>query len=222
MRIVFRLLLITVCLGALGALQAGVIVIGSPGTGANYFPFGGTVYEGTVYQQVYGSGSFPGPITITDIVFYHTLYPGGNFRPGSYTLSLSTTSRPVNGLDTVIFDNNLGPDNQLFWSGALSGPAPAPEVVFLGGPFAYNPGLGNLLLDVRVSGGGGGPSLSLDARNGDAGGLFSRAHNFGTAFENWGLVTGFSYGEVVIPEPATLTFLGLGLAALAFLRRRRK
>jgi hypothetical protein len=223
MRILSRLLLITVCLGALGALQADVIVIGSPGTDGNYFPFGGSVYAGTVYQQVYSSGSFLGPMTITDIVFYHTIYVGGNFRPGSYALSLSTTSRPVNGLDTVDFDSNLGPDNQLFWSGALNGPAPAPEVVFLGVPFTYDPALGNLLLDIRVSGATEGNwGLALDARDGDAGGLFSRAHNFGSAFENWGLVTGFSYGEVVIPEPATLSLLGLGLAAFAFLRRRQE
>jgi hypothetical protein len=222
-RTIIKALFVTVCLGVLGSLQAGVIVIGVPGAGdSNSFPFGSNVDAGTVYQQVYASSSFSEPITISDIVFYNTWSGGKSFRSGDYTLSLSTTSKLVDGLDTVNFASNLGPDNQLFWSGPLSGPAPAPEVVFLGAPFGYNPALGNLLLDLRVSNGGPDTLLSLDAYTGDAGGLFSRAHNFGGGFEGYGLVTGFSYGEAGIPEPATLSLLGLGLAALAFLRRGRK
>lgn len=220
MRTIINALFVTVCLGGLGLLQAGVIVIGVPGAETNCFPFGCNTDLGTVYQQVYASSSFSGPIAISDIVFYNKT--GLSFRSGDYTLSLSTTSKPVDGLDTVIFDSNLGPDNQLFWSGPLSGPAPAPEVVFLGAPFAYDPAVGNLLLDIRVSNGGPDGGLHLDAYNLDAGGLFSRAHNFGGGFEGYGLVTGFSYGEAGIPEPATLSLLGLGLAALAFLRRGRK
>lgn len=220
MRTIIKALLVTVCLGGLGLLQAGVIVIGVPGAATNCIPFGCNFIAGTVYQQVYASSSFSEPITISDIVFYNR--SGASFRSGDYTLSLSTTSKLVDGLDTVNFDSNLGPDNQLFWSGPLSGPAPAPEVVFLGAPFGYDPALGNLLLDLRVSNGGPDSGLYLDAYSGDAAGLFSRAHNFGGGFEGYGLVTGFSYGEAGIPEPATLSLLGLGLAALAFLRRRRK
>jgi hypothetical protein len=72
-------------------------------------------------------------------------------------------------------------------------------------PFTYNPADGNLLMNV------GSPEdeeldfLQLDARNGTAVGLFSRAvtPGFGDAasFVGWGLVTGFSTAS--IPEPST-------------------
>ena len=78
---------------------------------------------------------------------------------------------------------------------------------------------GNLLLDVEANITGIGSSF-FDARNGDAGGLFSRAHDYGSAFENQGLVTAFSYSDA--PEPASLPLFSLGLARLAAACRRQQ
>lgn len=204
-------------LAAFGANAGGVITIGAPGSGGNSFPFGSGFGTHT-YQQVYAASNFAGPISISDIEFF--LNSPGNLDTGTFSLYLSTTSKAVNGLDTSNFANNLGGDNALFGTFTLGGTAPS-TLVFNGGPFNYDPANGNLLLDVEANITQSGSSF-FDARNGDAAGLFSRAHNYGSAFENWGLVTAFSYGDAQVPEPASLLLCSLGLAGLAAARRRQQ
>ena len=206
----------------------GPIVIGAPTTQGNCFPFG--CAWGTRYQQVYDASSFPAAINIGTIIFYADAYRGDDnlLSNGVFELYLSTTSRAVNTIDNFPFDTNLGSDNTLF--ATVTGPFVIPDVwQITGGPFYYNPAAGNLLLDVRVAYPAGRQDgyLYLNARNGDAGGLFSRAHNFGTAFDDWGLVTGFDGpqappGPPGIPEPGTLGLLGLGACFLAGLRWRAR
>lgn len=195
--------------------DASVLIIGEPANGGNCFPFG--CGSGSVYQQVYASSNFAGPITISDIEFF--LDDGNSLNSGTFTLSLSTTSKAVDDLDTSNFANNLGADNALFGVYALAGAAPA-TLQFFGTPFTYNPANGNLLLDIHSTIAQPG-SAFFEARNGDANGLFSRAHDFGSGFADYGLVTGFSYDEAQIPEPTTLLLCGLGLAGLAFGKRRK-
>ena len=77
------------------------VIVGEPadiGTG-NCIPFGCTLSTPT-YQQIYAASDFSGPITITNLEFYDTqgLNPGASPNTGTYTISLSTTSTPVDGL----------------------------------------------------------------------------------------------------------------------------
>jgi hypothetical protein len=119
----------------------------------------------------------------------------------------------------VTFDNNVGSDDALFGVFVLTGGTAPATLSFAGVPFTYD-GVGDLLLDIQVSGVGHvGPSASYEAR-GDALGLFSRAHDFGTGFLGIGLVTEFTQAARA-PEPGTLVLLGVGLAAFGFARRSR-
>lgn len=208
------LLLTLVGIMAASSTNATVLIIGAPGdaNSGNCYPFGCS--GGSEYQQVYASSNFTGLITINDIEFYMNNSPGGNLNSGTYTFSLSTTTVAVDNLDTTNFANNVGSDNALFGTYTLGGAAPS-LLVFNGTSFTYNPANGNLLLDIQANITQEGGSF-YDARNGDASGLFSRAHDFGSGFAGYGLVTGFS---TTIPEPTTLALLGLGLAGMTFSKR---
>jgi len=81
----------------------------------------------------------------------------------------------------------------------LSGAAPATLVIDGVVPFFYDPSKGNLLLDIVISPGAVFFPLNVfyASRSGTANGIFSRYHNFGSAFIGWGLVTEF---ELVRPS----------------------
>ena len=89
----------------------------------------------------------------------------------------------------------------------------------MGTPFSFDSAEGNLLLDIIVSG--------LGPASGDPAffefmypsqGLSSRYHDFGTGFDNMGLVTEFN--NTVMPEPTTVLLFGTGLVGIAGFSRR--
>ena len=90
-----------VCLFLLTAMSASAgVVVGLPadvGAG-NCYPFGCS-FTGE-YQQVYNSGQFSGPITITDLEFYNTAVgtDATAMNGDSWTIFLSTTSADWNTL----------------------------------------------------------------------------------------------------------------------------
>ncbi len=202
------------CLIAGVGLQAATI-IGTPATGGNSFPFGSS--SGTRYQQVYDATGFPDPLTITGLTFYNSLNPGTTTAARTYTIHLSTTPAAVDALSGTMNDN-VGLDDALF-AIYVGGEVVNGSFTILGAPFYYNPSAGNLLMDIFVTGSGT-PGSGFDARNGDAGGVFSRMHDFGTGYAGYGLVTGFETGTV-IPEPGTMGLLGLGLGLAAWRRARK-
>jgi hypothetical protein len=218
------------CLWTEGSLAlAASVVVGDPqvyGHAENGFPFstlpGYYGYENTRYQQVYAASSFPGPISIDELVFYASGNAGAPILGAYFEFFLSVTDRGVNEISYRPFDDNLGADTRLFAAFMGGSALGGSDFVVDGTRFFYDPGLGNLLLDIRVYGaplGQVGPYFAaIGPANLSSGGLapFSRWHNFGSGFDNLGLVTEF---RTMVPESGTLALLALGFTGLGLLRR---
>ena len=160
-------------------------------------------------QQVYASGSFAGPTSISSLTFYYDPTRGGSSLVinANYSVYLSTTSAVVNALDGVNLANNRGSDWTFFGTFA-SGTDTNPSITMTGTPFSYDPANGNLL--VEIIGTGQIVTGNVQGVNGyiqvdDNGILMSRA---------------VEYSQVA-PEPGTLALLVSGLMGLAGTVRRR-
>jgi hypothetical protein len=204
---------------------AGVVIVGSPadvGTG-NSYPFG-SAYDGE-YQQVYNSGQFSGPITMTNLEFYNTQFDSGAtaMNSGTWTIGLGVTAADwntlnsqmsLNGATTTVFSGNL------FQPWAFGDTL----VINLSTPFTSNPGNGNLLMDVVVSGATDAGGVIFFDTNGYNNGGFNgntflgrvycpggiQLRWYGTVNSGYGLVTAFR----TAPEPGSLALcLALVLSA---------
>jgi hypothetical protein len=223
-------LLLCFCLLTAASAAAGVIVgqPADPGTG-NCFPFGCS-YAGE-YQQVYNSGQFSGPITISNLEFYNTQFDFGAtaMNSGTWAISLSTTSADWNTLSSN-YASNIGADNTLVFTGNLDQTWAFGDTlqISLSSPFTYDPSMGNLLLDVMASGiTSPGGTIYFDT-NGSNEGAFNgnnflgRVYNDGSVNSGYGLVTGFDAGSISqIPEPGSMALLGSGLLLVGGLLRRK-
>jgi len=203
---------------------ASPIIIGQPADqhAGNCIPFGCDFNLATTrYQQVYSASQFSGPINIGEIIFYADAFgysepwDTNTLATGSWTLYLSTTSKPVNGLGFPL-DPNDGADLQLFAT-VISNGTVIPDVwIIPGNTFYYDPTKGNLLLDIHVNLSGVG-NVYLNSRNGTSGGVFSRIGDSLIGWENYGLVTGFDVGQSAVPEPSSASLFLSGVGVLAFL-----
>lgn len=124
-------------------------------------------------------------------------------------MSLSTSPLTVNIInESTNFAANIGVDNQFFASRTLTGTIDA-ILNFSGTAFIYDPGLGDLLLDIVVTGTATGTSAQFqeDRVNG---GIMSKAHDFGGGFDDRGLVTEFVFEESAsISAPPGLAIFGM-------------
>jgi len=201
------------------------------GNDNNFGPF----FNNSVrYQQVYSASQFPsGPIKITGIAFR----PDGSVTDPNLTIIFSTvqmdlsTTAGTPGTLSATFADNVGPDNKtvfnsfVFMNAPVTGPAGGPKdftVAFSLTPFIYNPGAGNLLLDVRAFESGGGISAPFDAEANSAFTSHVDAASIGATTGDpfpTGLVTQFQF--TAVPEPSTLLLVSLGAMLLAFAVRSR-
>jgi hypothetical protein len=162
-----------------GRLYADILV-GGPGDNGDCIPFGCS--DASVYQQIFDSGNFSGPITIAGLGFQVYDVPGASnpdtIFPATYHISFSIVSRPVNGLVTPL-ENNIDPLTvQDFFIGSIADPVSGQFGVVTTQPnyYNYDPSQGNLLMQIETSADFNDPTLTMFALvNSSSGGLFSSA-----------------------------------------------
>jgi hypothetical protein len=144
----------------------------------------GTFYNANYRnQQVYASSQFPsGAQWITGLRFRPDRTYGNAFSAtvSNIQINLSTTTATPGSLSST-YANNIGADDSVMFSGelnissAFSGPAQGPKafdiIIQFACPFYFDPGAGNLLIDIRNT---SGSDASLVSGSGDYGSVASR------------------------------------------------
>ena len=175
------------------------------GNSGNSYPFN-IGASNLRYQQVYAASQFgavpAGGAFLTALAF--RLDAGwGAFAatlPG-IQINLSTSAKAPDGLDTT-FANNVGLNDTLVYSGALplssaasGSPAAFDILIPLTTPFWYTPAAGNLLLDVRNSGGGSSSQFdAVSTANDSVSRVYGSVGGSTGGADTLGLVTEFTLG----------------------------
>jgi hypothetical protein len=234
--------LLTLFLIAATGAFAGTVVpnadASTPGNTDNRFPF--LVSGGMRYQEVFSSSQFSGPMSIGEIDFRNGVFVDTAFSTtiADIQISLSTISVGPDGLSST-FASNVGADNTVVYNGSLTlsstnaaGPGGTHAfdiIINLQTPFAYNPGAGNLLLDIKnISGANSNIGTDFfDAVN-SSGDPVSRVFGAegspnatsGTA-DSLGLIAQFDPASTSVPEPGSIFSSALGLIGALVWRKKR-
>jgi hypothetical protein len=157
--------------------------------------------------------------------FFHTVFqPGtGTLGAGTYTFSFTTTTTQPTALSRNLASNMSSP-LALFAQVIIAPNTNAGSIFTVTGstPFLYNPGAGNLLLDVQYSSTDA-PSRAFFDVDLSGSGVVGRAYGDSpNGSDHNGLVTQFDAAVVSAPEPGSLTLVASGLAGLFGVARRRK
>jgi hypothetical protein len=178
-------------------------------------PFGCS--DASVYQEVFDSSLFSGPITIAGLTFFLNNFDNADpitgepivpdvIYPADYTILFSIVQTPVDDLDPDV-ENNIDPSTaQTFFIGALNSSVSGSFTIQTSPAnyFVYDPSQGNLLMQILNDGTDLSLTVFLDI-NSSSGGLFSSAfdsdpHPSGCPDGSAGVTTGCTeddYGLVV-------------------------
>lgn len=213
-------ILVALCLTTSVCARADIVIGQTNGRSGNQIPFSDVPADHPYpleYQQIYTHQDFPGITTITSIGFASDI----GFSPVTYdlTVGMGTAATTVDA-PSVNFADNKSADFTIVQSGLVHTSSGLFDLVIPTKAFTYDPGKGDLLVDIVIHTQpiGGFFNSYNDNFIPDLSRVFTY-YGSNRVDVGYGLTTRFG---TAVPEPSVVAFFAsLGLTGAAFLRRHR-